>query len=44
MIFEVNIEDTKLENYEKILSRFDNWKKYKREIFFFDFDLDILNS
>jgi hypothetical protein len=30
-IFEVNLEDIKLENYEKILSRFSNWKKYKRE-------------
>jgi hypothetical protein len=31
-IFEVDLEDIKLENYEKTLSRFSNWKKYKREI------------
>lgn len=31
-IFEVDLDDVKIENYEKILSRFDNWKKYKREI------------
>lgn len=31
-IFEVNLEETKIENYEKILSRFGSWKKYKREI------------
>jgi hypothetical protein len=31
-IFEVDLDDVKIENYEKILSRFGNWKKYKREI------------
>lgn len=31
-IFEVDLDDLKIENYEKILSRFSNWKKYKREI------------
>lgn len=31
-IFEVDLEDVKIENYENILSRFNNWKKYKREI------------
>lgn len=31
-IFEVDLDDVKIENYEKILSRFVNWKKYKREI------------
>lgn len=31
-IFEVDLQDVKIDNYEKILSRFSNWKKYKREI------------
>lgn len=30
--FEVEVDDCRIENYEEILSRFYNWKKYKREI------------
>ena len=30
--FEVQIVDSRIEDYEDILSRFTNWKKYKREI------------
>lgn len=30
--FEVEIVDSRIEDYEDILSRFTNWKKYKREI------------
>jgi hypothetical protein len=30
--FEIELNDCKISNYEKILSRYGNWKKYKREI------------
>lgn len=30
--FEIELYDSKIEDYEEILSRFSNWKKYKREI------------
>lgn len=30
--FEIELCDSKIEDYEEILSRFSNWKKYKREI------------
>lgn len=53
MVFEVNIGDIKLESYEKILSRFSDWKKYKREINInqlleegkkIQFDIEIINN
>jgi hypothetical protein len=31
-IFEIELINNKIEDYEDILSRFSNWKKYKREI------------
>lgn len=31
-IFEIELLNNKIEDYEDILSRFSNWKKYKREI------------
>lgn len=30
--FEIKLNDSKIGDYEEILSRFGNWKKYKREI------------
>jgi hypothetical protein len=30
--FEIELNDSKIGDYEEILSRFGNWKKYKREI------------
>lgn len=30
--FEIELKDTEISSYEDILSRFSNWKKYKREI------------
>jgi hypothetical protein len=30
--FEIELDDTEIFSYEYILSRFSNWKKYKREI------------
>lgn len=30
--FEIELHDSKIEDYEDILSRFSNWKKHKREI------------
>lgn len=30
--FEIELNNSKIEDYEDILSRFSNWKKYKREI------------
>ena len=30
--FEIELDDTEIFSYEDILSRFSNWKKYKREI------------
>ena len=31
-IFEIELLNSKIDDYEDILSRFSNWKKYKREI------------
>jgi hypothetical protein len=31
-LFEIEILNSKIDDYEDILSRFSNWKKYKREI------------
>ena len=31
-IFEIELDDIEISSYEDILSRFSNWKKYKREI------------
>jgi hypothetical protein len=30
--FEIELNDYKISNYENLLSRYGNWKKYKREI------------
>ena len=32
LIFEIELDDIEISSYEDILSRFSNWKKYKREI------------
>ena len=51
--FEIELNNSKIENYEDILSRFSNWKKYKREINLnllleedkkIQFDVEILND
>ena len=31
-LFEIELLNNKIDDYEDILSRFSNWKKYKREI------------
>jgi hypothetical protein len=52
-IFEVELFDSRIEDYEDILSRFSNWKKYKREINLnllleqgkkIQFDVEIINN
>ena len=52
-IFEVELFDSRIEDYEDILSRFSNWKKYKREINLnllleqgkkIKFDVEIINN
>lgn len=30
--FEIELDNTKIDNYDEILSKFSNWKRYKREI------------
>ncbi len=30
--FDIELQDNKIEDYEVILSKFSNWKQYKREI------------
>jgi len=51
--FEIYLDDIKIDNYEDILSRFSNWKKYKREINLnhllnqgkkIQFDVEIINN
>jgi hypothetical protein len=51
--FEIDLNDIKIDNYEDILSRFSNWKKYKREINLnllleqgkkIQFDVEIINN
>lgn len=51
--FEIELNNSKIEYYEDILSRFSNWKKYKREINLnllleegkkIQFDVEILND
>ena len=52
-IFEIELFDSRIEDYEDILSRFSNWKKYKREINLnllleqgkkIQFDVEIINN
>lgn len=31
-IFKIELDNIKIDNYEEILSKFSNWKRYKREI------------
>jgi len=31
-VFDINVEGLKIDNYESYLSKFSNWKEYKREI------------